>query len=335
MQCEFETKQKWEVKNAAKRAQRETIQRPINVELRPLFSSSPAPPGIHSNVLPFQSPVFSQTDAPAISNQDFGIGQSTSFYSMGMSNFGTQSNYDLHSTSTGSPQDVLSVFDNYEETENGGPSMTARTADGLAEYTGVAHTILQEDFELMHAELPYPINGLEDSEIHQRLFWHFTKEMSHLLTTFGGNSNPMNAEVIPLAMRDTTVMKTVLCLAACHILKKQHPTDDIIFQEKERLYSDACAEQFRRARLQYKSRDSQEVIFATSLLLCLYEICEGTGKSTWKTHLDMAREALMMGPRSPDLEFSDDGEPETIVTEVNPFLRKQLWVFVHMLHNSH
>jgi hypothetical protein len=58
------------------------------------------------------------------------------------------------------------------------------------------------------------------------------------------------------------------------------------------------------------------------LLLCLYEICEGTGNDAWRMHLDMAREVIT-APESP----STAGDSPTVteieeraITKIHPFL---------------
>ncbi|TVY90910.1 hypothetical protein LAWI1_G006176 [Lachnellula willkommii] len=162
--------------------------------------------------------------------------------------------------------------------------------------------------------------------------------MSRLLTISNRDDSPMNVEVIPIAMRDRNVMEAVLCLAASHRLKSQQAGIEELRRERNRLHKAVCELQSRRIRnIDKKLRiagtiplsvSDQDIIVATSLLLCLYELCEGASNMTWRTHLDKARQALTMGPRSPESEI-DDCDSDTIVTEVNPFL---LEYFVH--HDS-
>ena len=187
----------------------------------------------------------------------------------------------------------------------------------------------------MPMELPFIISGVE-SAIQQRLFCHFTSVMSNLLTTNVGESNPMNSVVIPLALADRTVMDTLLCLAGSHLLKlKTNDTNEEVSLERRRLHEEALQTQSHRmqtlkssspsAESLYTLRD-QEVLLATSLLLCLYEICEGIGDDAWRIYLDMAREVITFTSRSADGSSTNSeivstaDPPETIVTEVDPFL---------------
>ncbi|KAN0108537.1 hypothetical protein V8E51_008279 [Hyaloscypha variabilis] len=111
--------------------------------------------------------------------------------------------------------------------------------------------------------------------------------MSRVLTTFGDYSNPMNSIVIPLALADQTLMQILLSLSCSHLLKLQ-PTgmSPELSAERNRLHQKALQTQTQRIQAlkrtavsigsQSSSTDS-DTIFVTSLLFCLYEICEGTG----------------------------------------------------------
>lgn len=180
-------------------------------------------------------------------------------------------------------------------------------------------------------ELPFLISGV-DTDIHRRLFCHFTGVMSSLLAITVKDSNPFNSVVIPLALRDRTVMDTILCLAGSHLLKLQ-PGDrgDELFLEKSRLHDAAVRKQTDRVQTLKSLRSSsapdytfndQDAIFASSLLLCLYEICEGTGNDAWRTHLDMARQVIT-APESPSTAGDSPTATEIeehVITEINPFL---------------
>jgi hypothetical protein len=159
-------------------------------------------------------------------------------------------------------------------------------------------------------ELPFIISGVE-SNLHRRLFYHFTHIMSKVLTTSGDDSNPMNSIVIPLALGDRALMEALLALACSHLLKLQRTeVNSELSGERNRLYEKTVDIQAQRIRAlkdsatavgsQFSSRN-RESIFATSLLLCVYEICEGTGDDGWRTHLDMAREVLNVTSVAPTM----------------------------------
>jgi hypothetical protein len=110
----------------------------------------------------------------------------------------------------------------------------------------------------------------------------------------------MNSIVIPLALADQTLMQILLSLSCSHLLKLQ-PTgmSPELSAERNRLHQKALQTQTQRIQAlkrtaasigsQSSSTDS-DTIFVTSLLFCLYEICEGTGGNGWRRHLQMARE---------------------------------------------
>jgi hypothetical protein len=150
------------------------------------------------------------------------------------------------------------------------------------------------------------------------------------------DSNPFNAVVIPLALRDRTVMDTVLCLAGSHLAKlQQGDQDGELLIERSRLHEAAVQTQAHRVKT-LKSLpppsgasytvSNQEVIVATSLLLCLYEICEGTGDSKWRLHLDMARQVITAVSQNGESPSTSGHSPtataaqEPIVTDIHPFL---------------
>lgn len=186
----------------------------------------------------------------------------------------------------------------------------------------VAHNAFYETF--IPIELPFLIAGV-DTAIHQRLFCHFTGVMSHLLTTFPCQSNPFNQVVVPMALGDQTIMNTLLCLAGSHLLKVQ-PTvlDAELVSERRRLHEYATrtqalrVEDLRRSAAGSRplySVQHQESVLATALLLCLFEICEGTGDDNWKNHLETAREIINMASVSPNTSPASGR-----TTDINPFL---------------
>ena len=188
----------------------------------------------------------------------------------------------------------------------------------------------------MPKQIPFVISGI-DTPIHMRLFCHFTQVMSNLLTIPVGESNPMNGVVLPLAMKDRTIMDTLLCLAGSHILKlKQGIGDEELSAETSRLHRSVVRMQSHRVQTWETSSmveisqpytiHDKEVLFATSVLLCLYEICEGSGDDSWRGHLDAARKVLVSAGKSEETQLSDNDPPvagpiqERVVTEIDPFL---------------
>lgn len=169
--------------------------------------------------------------------------------------------------------------------------------------------------------LAFPIAGI-GNDIQKKMFYHFRDVMANLLTTMNGAPNPMNDVFIPLAMQDPTIMDILLGLSGSHLLKLQDTNSDPrLEQEKQRLHSRASQVQERRTSYLLSSdprqrvansSQNQEKIFATSLLLCLYEICEGSSDNSSQKHLDMARQIISVP--------HNGARDQLVATKVNPFL---------------
>lgn len=179
--------------------------------------------------------------------------------------------------------------------------------------------------------LPYPIENIR-TDVEKLLFYHFTEIFSHLLTTSNVTSDisPISEVVIPLAIKDRTVMKTILSLSGSHLLKGRDKKVEYE-SERQRLHSSAVdIQRERKERLLEWSKsnpatryvytlEEQEILLATSLLLCLYELCEGSSDKSLGEHLDMARSSItILSTTSRDIQPSE--AVERITTGVHPLL---------------
>ncbi|KAL2071675.1 hypothetical protein VTL71DRAFT_12910 [Oculimacula yallundae] len=161
-------------------------------------------------------------------------------------------------------------------------------------------------FEEMHqlracydipSPLPHIIVGV-DTPLHGRLFDHFRCSMSKVLTTTPGLENPFNTIVLPLAICDKTLMKLLLSVAGSQLLRRSDPGSEPELEEETiRLHHEAQQDQHRRVQIlesRYPEHPSEytdqylEIVFATYLVLCLYEICKGSGDGTGNEHLASA-----------------------------------------------
>jgi hypothetical protein len=171
-------------------------------------------------------------------------------------------------------------------------------------------------------EIPPVIPGIE-SDLHRRLFDHFTKNMTPVLTS----SNEWLKSVLPLAQADGIVMSALLSLAASHLSNAYRPGgENQIHIEKDALHLESV--QIQEERLaKLRSTDAlavnspistqiTEINFLTCLLLVLYEICEGSNSSM--IPLARAREVLLLSG-TPKISSSMESRQEVIVA-INPFL---------------
>jgi hypothetical protein len=208
---------------------------------------------------PFPIPVFGiLPNAPsAFYGQEYG----SNAFDFGVGQFGASSNFDIRPLGSQSQDTEAAMFSGYQhEPQNNAHCLISAREDILPPAMGLIDTVAQET--VLPPELPYLLKGIE-SDTQKCLFWHFTHVMSPLLTTSKGESNPMNSEVIPLAMRNRTVMKTILCLAASHRLKPQQTGLDELCRERDRLHEDVCAQQSHRIQtFDPGSRTSKALLFS-------------------------------------------------------------------------
>jgi len=149
------------------------------------------------------------------------------------------------------------------------------------------------------------------------------------LTTFTADCDPFKAAVLPLALQDTTVMNAILSIAGTHLLKAQNSSDSDmeLVMERRRLHEEAVRMQAARVNAMTGSTTFSNSTLATSLLLCLYEICEGNGTGVWRIHLDMARQVIARSSAATSTDLASNDQ--ILDTQLNPFLLE-----FYVYHNS-
>jgi hypothetical protein len=146
-------------------------------------------------------------------------------------------------------------------------------------------------------DLPFLLANV-NTPAERRLFFHFTTLTSRVLTLSNGKNNPLTSIVVPLAAKDQTVMQSLLCLAGSHLVSISTGGNTLdVKLEKDRLHALATRTQTLRVQALEqpgRPRSSQELeaVLTSALLLCLYEICEGSGDATWRLHLETARRLI-------------------------------------------
>jgi len=132
----------------------------------------------------------------------------------------------------------------------------------------------------------------------------------------------MNDVIIPLALEDHIIMDTLLGLSGSHMLKQNNTKiDPLLEAEQHRLHKQALQLQSRRTQhllaadstTSFKSESDRERIFANWLLLCLYEITEGTSDIESQKHLDMALQVITRN-------YDAGGGSQMVGTHIHPFL---------------
>ncbi|KAH7350774.1 fungal-specific transcription factor domain-containing protein [Rhexocercosporidium sp. MPI-PUGE-AT-0058] len=193
----------------------------------------------------------------------------------------------------------------------------------------ISHFLEIDQRTSLSFEIPHIFIGV-DTPIQRRLFDHFKSSTSTVLTTSSGPANPFISIVLPLAVRDETLMKTLLSLAGSQLLKQCPPgSDPEIQRETVRLHHQAHEEQYQRVEIlkerfpdhpsEYMDQDL-EVIFATYLVLCLYEICEGSGDGSGNEHLASAGRIITLASTPPPDFVGPPPLHCSLRAKIHPFL---------------
>ncbi|KAG4440518.1 hypothetical protein IFR05_003988 [Cadophora sp. M221] len=220
---------------------------------------------------------------------------------------------------------VLSEFNNHSNTNF--PNLQF---EGDFTYTEDISQFLEiEERNSLSFELQHIIIGV-DTPLERRLFDHFTSSTSTILTTFSGPANPFNSIVLPLAVRDETLMKLLLSLSGSQLLRRYPAgSDPELEKATTRLHQQAQKDQYQRGQdlearfldhpSEYTDRDL-EVIFARFLVLCLYEICEGSGDGSGNEHVASAGRILTLASTPPKDSVGPPPLHGNLRAKIHPFL---------------
>lgn len=173
--------------------------------------------------------------------------------------------------------------------------------------------------------LPFLISGVE-SEMEQQFFHHFATVTSRVLTTSIDDKNPLLTVVLPQSLDDAMISKAISCLGGSH-LANLHPDGELLWQnEKQRLLNAASSQQAARLnalKVLGAGRTSAEIeaTLTSTLLLCLYEISEGSGNVSWRMRLDEARDLIQSTLQASALGQPVAWSPQALASlGVNQFL---------------
>lgn len=149
---------------------------------------------------------------------------------------------------------------------------------------------------IVQTEMPFLIDGL-DSPIRRKLFMHFTRITSFVLTTSGAESNPFLVNIVPRSLHEPMIREALLCLAASHLSKLQSWQEISVEAEKKKCLEASEKEQVTRLALitTNSSPDidaDRETVTIAAILLFLYEISEGAGDACWRIRFDTLRQLI-------------------------------------------
>ncbi|KFZ25485.1 hypothetical protein V502_00036 [Pseudogymnoascus sp. VKM F-4520 (FW-2644)] len=176
-------------------------------------------------------------------------------------------------------------------------------------------------------DLPFLLDNINTSTERQ-LFSHFTNMTSRILTLSSGRYNPLTSIIVPIASKDQMVMHSLLCLAGSHLASiSAEGSIQSVNLEKHRLHDLATRRHSLRVQVLEQRGDPQspqelESVLASALLLCLYEICEGSGDATWSIHLDTARKLISWAESKPKSGEAENTSSIRVAPQFRPEINR-------------
>ncbi|KAF3934634.1 hypothetical protein ABW20_dc0102486 [Dactylellina cionopaga] len=130
--------------------------------------------------------------------------------------------------------------------------------------------------------LPALIEGVE-SDLDRKLLNHFVVTVSTVFSQFGDEKNPFKELLLPLAIDNSGLMHSMLCLAASHLAKTDPSVRSAQYHHKD------LAVQLLRQGINSLTVQEDSVIddytVATTIVLCLEAICEGDNTGVHSHHI--------------------------------------------------
>ncbi|EWC46647.1 hypothetical protein DRE_04134 [Drechslerella stenobrocha 248] len=131
--------------------------------------------------------------------------------------------------------------------------------------------------------LPALIEGVE-SQIDRKLLSHFVETVSSVLSKFGDEKNPFKEILLPLAIDNSGLMHSMLCLAASHLARTDPSIKNAQYHHK-----DVAIGILRRGLNSLGHQDDSVIddsTVATTIVLCLEAICEGDTTGAHSHHMN-------------------------------------------------
>ncbi|KAF3908897.1 hypothetical protein AA313_de0206434 [Arthrobotrys entomopaga] len=130
--------------------------------------------------------------------------------------------------------------------------------------------------------LPALIEGVE-SDLDRKLLNHFVVTVSSVFSQFGDEKNPFKELLLPLAIDNSGLMHSMLCLAASHLAKTDPTVRNAQYHHKD-LAIKILKQGINNLTLQEGSVIDDSTV-ATTIVLCLEAICEGDNTGMHSHHM--------------------------------------------------
>ena len=160
-------------------------------------------------------------------------------------------------------------------------------------------------------ELPVLIKGVEN-DIDRVLLDHFNYNLSQTLCLCHGPRSPFNELIVPMALEDSGLMHSLLCLSGFHFVASQTIPDYVGPEVVERrdFHFDKAVTLLRSKDMDQKHTCDQSNIIddptvAQTIMLCLKTVMAGEHQGEYRMHLDAARHLItcQQSPNEPLQNF--------------------------------
>lgn len=137
--------------------------------------------------------------------------------------------------------------------------------------------------------LPQVIGAVEDALDHQ-LLSYFTSDLSQLLNIYYEQRNPFADLVLPLAIRNTGLMHSMLCLASsCLISHQTVPSSSLVLRHSHHF---GLALVDLRRNINNSGQEDIDSTVLQTILHCLEAISTGNGNGEYRCHLQATQRLI-------------------------------------------
>ena len=152
----------------------------------------------------------------------------------------------------------------------------------------------QNSVEVIPRGLPVLIEGIE-TDLDRLFFQHFNLVVSQVLTLNTELSNPMKEILLPMATSHRGLMHSLLCLSASHMLATEQKPE---IEDRQNYHHQRALENLRTDEKLNASigGDVSSIVddatVASTVVMCLDNICVGHIDGSYRTYMDLLRHSL-------------------------------------------
>lgn len=138
------------------------------------------------------------------------------------------------------------------------------------------------------------------SDLDEMLFMYYAIEICPRCTMYDDSSNGFRSIIIPMSAAHPSVMHSILAVAAFYQRQRDPEFEIVALEQKENALVHI------RREFQRQPERTHEELIATAIMLCVFEIKDGSGPN-WNKHLHGGRSILQSRVRGPGSQIWGDG----------------------------